>query len=212
MPRPKSDVDELLLTHAAEVIATEGVEAVSLRDVARRAGVSRAAPYHYFADKAEMVARVGALGFRRLGEHITEAASKHRDPVKQLRAGLLAYINFALSEPHFFHLMFSGILARPIDADDESLPAFSSLAARGAFELLPRAVQTAQERGVMRSGDPVLIANVFWAYAHGVAVLARGTHLKHVAGTNAIFAEGFRALINYYSKPREWQAGNAKHT
>lgn len=102
MPRPKSNLEELLLTRAAELIATEGLDALSLRELARRAGVSRAAPYHYFTDKAELVARVGALGFERLGERIAAATASSADPWMQLRAGLLAYIDLRTPSLTFF--------------------------------------------------------------------------------------------------------------
>jgi AcrR family transcriptional regulator len=206
MPRPKSNLEELLLTTAAELIATEGLDSLSLRELARRAGVSRAAPYHYFADKAELVARVGALGFRRLGERIhsaaetaAAAAETAAEPLLRLRAGLLADIDFARAEPHFFQLMFSGALAReqqPGGGDAAGL-AFSSAEARAAFVTLIEGVREAQTAGVLRDDDPLLIVNVFWAYTHGIAVLAE-RHLKYEGGTGALFDAGFEALAEHY--------------
>lgn len=199
MPRPKSNLEELLLTRAAELIATEGLDALSLRELARRAGVSRAAPYHYFTDKAELVARVGALGFERLGERIAAATASSADPWMQLRAGLLAYIDFANAEPHFFQLMFSGALQRDEEREGDSLPrlAFSSDAARAAFVTLVDGVRSAQRAGVLGGDDPLLTVNVLWAYTHGVAVLSRGAHLKHDDGTIAVFDAGFAALTRH---------------
>ncbi|HEX9983083.1 MAG TPA: TetR/AcrR family transcriptional regulator [Thermoanaerobaculia bacterium] len=204
MPRPKSNLEELLLTRAAEIIATEGLDALSLRELARRAGVSRAAPYHYFTDKAELVARVGALGFHRLGAHIAAATSASASPVAQLRAGLLAYIEFAHAEPHFFQLMFSRALQRgeQHEGGDDALSrlAFSSTAARTAFATLVEGVRSAQVQGVLPGDDPMLLVNVFWAYTHGVAVLSRDAHLKHEGGTNAVFDAGFDALAEHYRR------------
>ena len=200
MARPKSNLEELLLTRAAELIATDGLDALSLRELARRAGVSRAAPYHYFTDKAELVARVGALGFERLGERIAAATDPATDPVTRLRAGLGAYIDFAHAEPHFFQLMFSGALERH-QQGDSNLP-FSSPAARAAFGTLVDGVRTAQAAGVLDATDPLLIVNVFWAWTHGVAVLSRDAHLKHEGGTHAVFEAGFSALVAHYGRPR----------
>lgn len=201
MARPKSNLEELLLTRAAELIATEGLDALSLRELARRAGVSRAAPYHYFADKGELVARIGALGFQRLGDHIAAATEGLPHPLTQLRAGLLAYVDFARAEPHFFQLMFSGALERH-QQDDSGFP-FSSPAARAAFGTLIEGVRTAQAQSLIDDTDPLLIVNVFWAWTHGVAVLARHAHLKHGGGTSAVFEAGFTALIAYYACPHE---------
>ncbi|HYC92022.1 MAG TPA: TetR/AcrR family transcriptional regulator [Thermoanaerobaculia bacterium] len=199
MPRPRSNLEELLLTTAAELIATEGVDSLSLRELGRRAGVSRAAPYHYFTDKAELIARVGALGFRRLGERIGAAAEVSVDPLIRLRDGLLAYIEFARAEPHFFQLMFSGALARerPDDRGEAAGLAFSSAEARGAFATLIDGVRDAQAAGVLRDDDPLLIVNVLWAYTHGIAVLA-DRHLKYERGTGAVFEAGFNALVEHY--------------
>jgi AcrR family transcriptional regulator len=201
MPRPKSNLEELLLTTAAELIATEGLDSLSLRELARRAGVSRAAPYHYFTDKAELVARVGALGFRRLGERIAAAAEASAGPLIRLRAGLAAYIDFAQSEPHFFQLMFSGALVREQQDDrgDAAGLAFSSVEARGAFVTLIDGVRDAQTAGVLRDDDPLLIVNVLWAYTHGIAVLA-DHHLKYARGTGAVFDAGLDALVAHYRK------------
>ncbi|HYH08408.1 MAG TPA: TetR/AcrR family transcriptional regulator [Thermoanaerobaculia bacterium] len=201
MSRPKSNLEEQLLTSAAELIATEGLEALSLRELGRRAGVSRAAPYHYFADKAELIARVGELGFRRLGDTITAATAKAKDPLQQIRAGLRAYIEFARVEPDFFQLMFSNALSRARN-DPASGLAFSSEAARAAFATLIDGVRNAQTARVLRKTDPLLIVNVLWAFTHGVAVLARDQHLKHAGGTEAVFDAGFRALVEHYA-PRQ---------
>jgi AcrR family transcriptional regulator len=196
MPPRIPNLEELLLVKAAELIATRGPDALSLRELGRRAGVSRAAPYHYFTDKAELVARVGALGFRRLGERIAAHVDPAADAFAQLRAGLLAYIDFARDEGHFFQLMFSGALQRELS--EESRFAFSSGAARETFGVLLHAVEDAQARGVMKQEDPLLVVNVFWAYTHGVAVLARGNHLKHEGGSTAVFDAGFAALVREY--------------
>lgn len=200
MPPRKAHLEELLVDEAARIIESEGVEALSLRELGRRVGVSRAAPYHYFPDKAALVARVGAAGFERLSGRIADAADAHADPIARLRAGLRAYVAFARDEGHFFHLMFSGALTRhPDAASADDLPfAFSSPSAREGFGVLVRGIADAQSVGLLLPGDPLLRVNVFWAYAHGVAVLARGDHLKHPAGADAVFDAGFDALLAAY--------------
>jgi AcrR family transcriptional regulator len=199
----KQNLEEILLVEAAEIIATRGLEALSLRELGRRAGVSRAAPYHYFADKAELVARVGELGFRRLGERIAAGVALHTEPLARLRAGLSAYVQFALEEENFFHLMFSGALKReqPGVAEPAEVSgfAFSSDAALAAFGVLVRGVQDAQSQGVLEPGDPLLVVNVLWAYTHGVAVLAQGDHLKHPHGVGPIFEAGLEALLRRFA-------------
>jgi hypothetical protein len=60
-------------------------------------------------------------------------------------------------------------------------------------------VRDAQEQGLMRAGDPLLLVNVLWAFTHGIAVLQRGGHLKHPGGAEAVFDAGFDALLARYA-------------
>ncbi len=190
------NLEEHLLVTAAELIGKRGVEALSLRELGRLAGVSRGAPYYYFADKRELVARIGELGFRRMGARIDAASRSESGIAGQLHAGLRAYVQFALDEGDFFDLMFASVLERSTPAGDGA-PAFaySSTAARDAFTILSRGIEDAQRAGQLRGGDPLLLGNALWAYAHGVAVLARGRHLKHDGGVDAVFDAGFDALL-----------------
>lgn len=199
MPPRQPNLEERLLVEAAALIASHGIEALSLRELGRRAGVSRAAPYHYFPDKAALVAEVGALGFARLRDRIAGAAAHAATPRDRLRAGLLAYIRFATDDEHFFQLMFSGLLERgatTLLADQPGPPIpFSSDAAREAFDLLLDFVRAAAKSGKTWHGDPLLIAHAFWCYTHGVAALARGDQLKHLGGVEVVFDVGFDALV-----------------
>lgn len=203
MPPRIPNLEERLLVEAAEIIATSGIEALSLRELGRRVGVSRAAAYHYFADKAELVARVGRLGFERLGAHIAASVRADSGPLEQIRQGLRAYVAFAREQAPFFHLMFSGDLQRPHSSGDEPAgAAFSSDAARGAFSVLIEGVRRAQAEGALAPEDPLLVVNVLWAYTHGVAVLAQGDHLKHPDGADAILDAGLDAILGSAARAR----------
>lgn len=199
------NLEEHLLVAAAALIEEAGLEALSLRELGRRAGVSRGAPYYYFSDKEVLVARVGELGFSRMGARIGEAVRAHRDPLEQLRAGLRAYVDFARDDWNFFHLMFSVGLKRDRTHSDSDSPSgeysYSSEAARNAFGILVHGIVDAQKAGLLLPGDPLLIVNVLWAFTHGIAVLARGEHLKHAGGVEPLFEAGLRALLDSYRPP-----------
>lgn len=201
------NLEEHLLVTAAALIEEGGPEALSLRELGRRAGVSRQTPYYYFPDKDQLIARVGELGFKRMGSRIAERVAQHADPLAQLRAGLEAYIEFALEEWNFFSLMFStGLRRTPAERDGTPENDFdwSSGAARDAFGILVHGIIGAQQTGLLVKGDPLLIVNVFWAYTHGIALLARGDHLKHAGGTQTVFAAGFEALLDRYRTSRPY--------
>jgi AcrR family transcriptional regulator len=200
----RENLEALLIAKAAEIVAERGIEALSLRELGRIANVSRSAPYHYFADKSALLYRVGEEGFGALSARIAQAFAGVDDPLAQLRLGLTGYVRFAEEQPHFFRLMFADVLRRDVQGDaatDEASIAFSSPAAAEAFGMLYQGVLRLQQGRQLRAGDPLLLLNVFWAFAHGVAVLALGGHLKLKDSADVLDA-GLDALIRAYAPPR----------
>lgn len=174
MPRSKpaakrayhhGDLRAALIGAAVQILEKEGEAALTLREVARRVGVSAAAPYHHFADKHAILAAVGEEGFGHLADAMEEARAtsgpKHRDI---LRAIGVAYVRFAVRHPSHFRVMFSGILAVK---ECGSLHA----AAQRAFGLLLGAIVTAQNAGVLIDGNPARLAIYSWSMVHGLAML-----------------------------------------
>src|SRR3954471_8352570 len=138
----------VLIDKALEAIADDGVAALSLRDVARRAGVSHAAPAHHFGDKQGLLTAIAMEGFAGLYE-VTRAASG--DHV----AGGLAWIAWALEHPAHYEVMFTPGLLR---LDD---PELASIRTQGAEVLLT----SVRERGVDESHVlDAAIASMAWAH------------------------------------------------
>lgn len=110
------DLREALLEQAITSVNAVGADHLSLRAVAAAVGVSPSAAYHHFSDKDELLAAVKARGFERLdiyiSQNIVEFESHNPDAHqvrKLMQAGALAYINFAVDNPHWFYIMFSGM-------------------------------------------------------------------------------------------------------
>jgi AcrR family transcriptional regulator len=100
-----------LLSAAREIIAESGVEGLSLREAARRAGVSHAAPKHHFGNLAGLLAALAVEGFDLLGSEMDrqiETAGGHFCAVKRLNAVGLGYVAFAARYPEHFRIMFKG--------------------------------------------------------------------------------------------------------
>jgi AcrR family transcriptional regulator len=197
----RENLEAVLIAKAAEIVAERGGEALSLRELGRLANVSRSAPYHYFADKSALLYRVGEEGFRALSAGIAQAFADVDDPLTQLRLGLTGYVRFAEEQPHFFRLMFAEVLRREVLADaaaDDARIAFSSPAAAEAFGMLYQGILRLQQGRTLRAGDPLLLLNVFWAFTHGVAVLALGGHLKLKDSADVLDA-GLDALTRAYA-------------
>lgn len=151
------DLRQALLAAAVELIADNGVHKLSLRECARRIGVSHAAPYRHFADKEALLAAIAADGFRRLSEVGEQAMDGAGAPLDRLRAYGEAYVRFALDEPVHYRVMFTGM----IEGQHEELQREGDR----AFGLL---AGVAAELG----GDaPLVDAVTAWSLVHGLAML-----------------------------------------
>jgi AcrR family transcriptional regulator len=151
---------------AAELAAERGAAAVSLRETARRAGVSQAAPYHYFSDKSALLAAVAEQGFREFDA--TQAAAYDAAPddaVARLQALGTAYVRFALAKPHFFRVMF-----RPHLVEHTRFPELSEVSRR-SFERLVATTRAARLAFGHDDADPLAAATLVWSVPHGLATL-----------------------------------------
>jgi AcrR family transcriptional regulator len=161
-----------LLEAAEAELEAEGIEGFSLRGVAKRAGVSHAAPAHHFSDVNGLLTGLAAEGYRRFVA-AQEARQKiaPSDGMAQLVAAGLGYIDFALAHPALFRLMFSS--GRP----DHEAPELSAAGAE-AFERLMDAVE--QLRGVdpRKNKKAMLGVMAAWAVAHGLADLLVAGRMK----------------------------------
>src|SRR5919204_5566144 len=97
---------ETLLDATLRLIEAEGIGAVSLRRVAREAGVSPGAPYHHFADRADLLAALSARGYELLAAQLAAARTGAGSPARALAGLMRAYVAFARLEPGYFRLMF----------------------------------------------------------------------------------------------------------
>lgn len=153
-----------LLKAAEDVIAERGVDGFSLRETARRAGVSPAAPGHHFKDARGLLTALATEAFRAFGDAL-EAADAQGTRDARIRAQGLAYVRFALANHARFELMWRhGLL-------DQTDPDYTAAGAR-AFAILDTAVRG---EGAERTGsaDPALAPSIAaWSLVHGFAKLA----------------------------------------
>jgi AcrR family transcriptional regulator len=136
-----------------------------MREVARRAGVSHAAPAHHFSDKAGLLTAIATEGFSTLVRYLAVAQPGGADePVDQLAALGRAYARFAGDNPGRFEVMFRPALLRTENPDFQR-------AGDAAFQALHSHIASCQRRG-WRAGTPTdALAAAAWALAHGIAVL-----------------------------------------
>jgi len=112
-PYHHGNLREALLGAAIRLIAEVGPTAFTLREVARRAGVSHNAPYRHFRDRDDLMAAVAAQGFRELTRAMIEAAAPKSDPLDRLKHAGLGYVTFALRRAEHFTVMFDAPILTP---------------------------------------------------------------------------------------------------
>lgn len=184
--RPKpyhhGDLRNALIEAGIELLAEGGAAALDLRKVARRAGVSHAAPYRHFADKQALVAAIDERGFGLLAERIRlglEAAPS--DTAARLTAIARAYVGFAHDRPWLMREMFSGLTV-----ERETLPDLMA-ASKDVYYQYAEVIRAGQRRGEIIDGEPAALASVLWSLLHGVAMLTiEGQMSPYVATPEAL--------------------------
>lgn len=192
--KPPEDLRRRVLDASLALIASEGLEAFSMREVARRAGVSHQAPYHHFPDREAIMAAIVAEGFARLREETLAAGEGASDAFDRLTRIGRAYVGFALRHPAHFKLMFR---SEWVDAEKH---AEAGACAEGAFGVLSQAI-AAIVRTEGGEADRTTLMTA-WSLAHGLATLMlEGKFEKMLGATDerqpaidAVFAQ-FEAMM-----------------
>ncbi|CAM2887150.1 TetR family transcriptional regulator [Mycobacterium intermedium] len=149
------DLRAVILAEAARLVAERGAERVSLRGLAREAGVSHAAPAHHFTDRRGLFTALATEGFRMLSEALVRARPRFADAA-------LAYVRFALEHPGHYQVMFNRSL---LDGSD---PEFAAAEAAAAAEL-SRGVETLRDPNAR--SDPAGAQLAAWSLVHGFSTL-----------------------------------------
>ena len=150
-----------LLSAALDLLHEEGIEALSLREVARRAGVSPGAPYHHFKSKGDLVCELAKERLEHLDVVSRKALEGLKTPQERLKAIGVAYVMYAVKHPAEFRLMFSPERRSPLSQEKpEGAPVFRVLV--GVIDKL---------RETRRDLDRETAAITAWSLVHGLADL-----------------------------------------
>jgi AcrR family transcriptional regulator len=159
---PEAGLRDRLIDAGVELVASGGSAAVSLREIARRAGVSHGAPRRYFPTHLELLSAVARRGFADLGARLGEAAAGSADdPRARLAALSRAYLDFAASNRGMYELMFRHDLleSNRLGLREVSLP---------LFRMVTTLVSDAEPPG---NAAPEVVAGALWSSLHGIAQL-----------------------------------------
>ena len=194
------DLKAALVEAAAELLAAKGAEALTLRAVARRVGVSQAAPYRHFADRRALVAAVAERGFTRLQQAMMEGmrSASGRPGLRQVAE---AYVRFGLENPAEYRVMFG-----PEVAKTEDLPSLRETG-RGALGFVAEGMAQLQRAGLVGAGDPWMLATATWATLHGLVMLTLDGQTTTVASSVDALVEESTRIMMFGLAPRPDKAG-----
>jgi AcrR family transcriptional regulator len=173
-PYHHGDLRRALIETALELVTEEQAWTFSLREVARRAGVSHHAPYNHFPEKQDLLGAVAVVGFERLRDGILRAMAGTDAPDALVAIIGRTYVRLGLENPALYRLMFGPPLA---EAGPGDRPTIARLAGAGARAPLEEVILRGARSGAFAVSpespqDYILAAHVFWSAVHGLTMLA----------------------------------------
>jgi AcrR family transcriptional regulator len=189
---------DALLAAAAQLLDEGGPEAVTLREVGHRSGVSHNAPYKHFADKEALLAAVAARELDRRSAALSAIVAGRRPAGAAVQAMMRGYVAWALEFPQRFKLVYGSW-----SKDSEEL----GVAAGTARALFTGVVTAAQRAGQLPAGDPERLASLLLALTHGAVDLALAGHLSPTGKGHATPAELADDLLGYLRAAARREAG-----
>jgi AcrR family transcriptional regulator len=156
------DLRSALLKAGLQILRARGLAALSLREVARKAGVSHQAPYHHFATRGHLLAAIAAEGFSELANQLDAIQAKADSPVSAAQATGVRYVTFAAENPERFRLMLGAEIG-----PREPYPELAAAAER-VFNALVRPFGIPAKRG---GNGPDAVVLTLWSTVHGLAAL-----------------------------------------
>ena len=163
-PYHHGDLRHALIEVALNLVSEKGIAGLTLREAARLAGVSEAAPYRHFADKNALLVAVAEEGFRAMHRQIVETLqAAPPDVASRLSAIGVGYVKFAVDHPAHFRIMFAQELTRGTASPTAEETAMA------AFKELAQEILKGQAVGALRQEEPLALALACWSIAHGLA-------------------------------------------
>ena len=189
------DLKNTLIQAGIEILSRDGVNALSLRNAARKAGVSHAAPYAHFSDKQALIAAIATDGHKKIYAKITGIMEKYPDdPLRQLIETAWAYAEFGFEQPDHFKITFSGAVEKARD-----YPALLEMTDKN-FELVRALMRRCQAAGILNPGEPDLVAVGVWGLVHGFVSLIQEGQVSHVVMSHYTLREMLIFTLNQITR------------
>jgi AcrR family transcriptional regulator len=188
-PYHHKDLRQTLLEAAVALISEVGLRDFTLREVARRAGVSHNAPYRHFPAKDDLLVAVATEGFDRLTALMQKSLARGKTALGRLQLCGCGYVDFALRWPHHFLVMFDLPKISHEPCKDEPV-------GKNAFDVLMGCIAAAQQSGDLPAGDPLPLAWTAWSLVHGIAKLSVSGNLSLTHRATLDFTQRATAVLS----------------
>ena len=200
-PRPyhHGDLRRALLDAATRILDRDGQGGLSLRAVAREAGVSPAAPYHHFKDKSELMLAIAEEGFDQLSDYIRHTTDMAVPPKERVAAIGLGYVEFAKAHPAVYRVMYD------CSRDSDAMPDKAHDAEDGAYSLLKRAMIDIGVASPDQETELELACIAAWCAAHGLAEMVgfkQFDSLKAAMGGEKAFLAGVLSHLGMFGQSK----------
>lgn len=193
-PYHHGNLKQALVDAALDIIAKDGIEGISLREVSRLAGASHAAPYRHFKDKTELLAAVAEAGFVQMLAQVKQA-TKSKDSLERVETVATAYLRFATKHVAHFRVMYARELG-----DRSRYPGLLA-AEQATTEFMHEVIVTCQKAGFMVDRDPEEIAIATWCAFHGAADLYNNAQLPPALSVKRLGDMIMKTLSHGFLKP-----------
>ena len=208
------NLKESLITTSLEMLDEGGLEAITLRELASRLGTSRSAIYRHFKGKNDLMRAVILEGFIKLDQAIAPHFDHTEIPLLERFHDMGAsYTAFATSNPNLYRLLFGPDMSQEREeVCQEERPDLHKLLNNNAdntiveaepedaFHRLVKIIIEAQQKGLFKEGDPILLATTIWSLLHGLSMLAIDGHLSVVGNVDAIYEMNYKLLLEGLAK------------
>ena len=195
-PEQREEQRQRIRRAAVEVHAEKGLQGVSVRAIAQRAGVSTGTLYGYYANLQELMRSLWLEPVAEAMRELEAIAARHRRPLRRIRALLEGVAAFAAARPEVFQRAILSVRPEPLPADEvrplDELP---------LHRLLRDAVREGQLRGEIRRGDPDELAQLLWAGLHGALALPVNADLFALRPAEELAPPMIRLLLRSIEAP-----------